>query len=381
MIIRVLSRHAVPGGARGSRQKESGATPHLAASADQKSHPREAEAMRKRPLSTWAFLLLALVMAVALAAAVGCGGDSTSSSGGSPAATTASTDLTAEQIVQQSDAKMKEVTSASFTADMALKVQGDPSKMTDPTEKALLSQGIDLHVEGKSASDPLAVDMTMSVGISGQSLDVGMMAQGDKAWVEYQGKWYAVDQKSTKGLSEQAKNGAAPTEQLKSLGLDPSTWGTTYELVGTEDLNGTQVYHVKAAADPQKLADALMKAASDPNLAKKLGGASTVKQLEQGLAQNDKQLQALKKSLTDVSVDYWVGVDDLLMRKADFNAVLTTKGQKGMQGVDGMTLDLAVTMADFGVPVTVSPPANAQSLDKLMNQMFGGMTSGSGLGI
>ena len=221
----------------------------------------------------------------------------------------------------------------------------------------------------------------MSVGIAGQTLDFGMMAQGDEAWVEYQGKWYAVDQKNSKSLSDQAKTGAAPTEQLKSLGLDPSAWGTSYEMVGTEDMAGTQVYHVKATADPAKLAEDLTKAMNDPSLLDKLGDPSTAKQLEQGLAQNKKQVEELKKSLKNVAVDYWIGVDDMLMRKAEFSADLATKGQEGMDGVDGMTMKMSMTMADFDEPVTVTPPAKALPFDTLMNEVLGGMMGGSGSGL
>jgi hypothetical protein len=289
--------------------------------------------------------------------------------------------VSADQVVKDSEAKMAQLTSASFIADMSLGVQGDPNKMTDPTQKAMLSQGLSLHVEGKSGTDPMASDVKMSVGIAGQTLEFGMMAQGDKAWVQYQGKWYAVDQKNSKSLSEQAQTGAAPTEQLKSLGLDPSAWGTSYEMAGIEDMAGTQVYHVKATADPAKLAEDLTKALNDPSLLKKLGDPSTAKQLEQGLAQNKKQLEELKKSLKDVAVDYWIGVDDMLMRKAEFSAGLATKGQKGMEGVDGITMKMSMTMADFDQPVSVTPPAKALPFDKLMNEVFGGMLGGGGSGL
>jgi len=331
--------------------------------------------MRRRTVSTW----LVLIIALALLAAAGCGGDKSSSSS-APAATVAA-GVSADQVVKDSEAKMAQLNSASFTADMGLEVQGDPSKMTDPTQKALLSQGISLHVEGKSATDPMASDMKMSVGIAGQTLDFGMMAQGDEAWVEYQGKWYAVDQKNSKSLSDQAKTGAAPTEQLKSLGLDPSAWGTSYEMVGVEDMAGTQVYHVKATADPAKLAEDLTKAMNDPSLLDKLGDPGTAKQLEQGLAQNKKQVEALKKSLTDVAVDYWIGVDDMLMRKAEFSAGLAPKGQQGMEGIDGMTVKMSMTMADFDQPVSVTPPAKALPFDTLMNEVLGGMMGGSGSGL
>ena len=332
--------------------------------------------MRRKSVSTW----LVLVLALTLLGAAGCGGDKSSSSSSSEV-TAAAAGVSVDQVVKDSEAKMAQLKSASFTVDMGLEVQGDPNKMTDPTQKALLSQGVSLHAEGKSATDPMASDMKMSVGIAGQTLDFGMMAQGDKAWVEYKGKWYAVDQKNSKSLSDQAKTGAAPTEQLKSLGLDPSAWGTSYEMAGTEKMAGAQVYHVKATADPAKLAEDLTKAMNDPSLLNKLGDPSTAKQLEQGLAQNKKQVDALKKSLKDVAVDYWIGVDDMLMRKAELSVGLATKGQKGMEGVDGMSMKMSVTMTGFDQPVTVTPPAKARPFDKLMNEMFGGMMGGSGSGL
>ena len=331
--------------------------------------------MRRTFLTPCAVLVLAFMLILVVAA--GCGGGS-SSSAGSPAAAAAA-GQSADQIVKDSETKMAAVTSASFAGDFSLQVQGDASKMTDPTSKALLSQGITLHAEGKSANDPTAVDMKMSLGIAGQNLDFGMMSQGAKSWIEFQNVWYALDSKNAKTLDQQAKTGAAPTEQLKSVGLDPSTWGTTYTLVGTEDLDGTQVYHVKAVADPQKLADALMKAATDPSLQKKLGGSSSqLGQLGAGLKQSEKQAQELGKSLKDTSVDYWIGVDDGLMHKAAFAASMDMTGQKNMQGLDGMSMKGSMTMADFGEPVTVTPPAKAEPFDKLMNQMFGGMMGGTG---
>ena len=99
---------------------------------------------------------------------------------------------------------MATVKSASFAADFGLQVQGDTAKMTDPTAKALLSQGVTFHAEGASANDPTAVDMTMSLGIAGQNLEFGMKSEGKKSWLEYQGTWYALDAKNAKSLDKQA---------------------------------------------------------------------------------------------------------------------------------------------------------------------------------
>jgi hypothetical protein len=329
--------------------------------------------MRSRRTSVLAVLFV--VLGLLLLASAGCGSSATPS-GSSSASSAATADLSADEIIAQSNTKMAAVKSGSFTADMGLQVQGDASKMTDATSAALLSKGVTLHAEGKSASDPVAVDMTMNLSLADQALDFGILAKGNKMWVGYQNQWYVVDQKSSTALSTQAQTGAAPTEQLKSLGLDPAEWGTTYTLVGTEDMDGTSVYHLQATADPQKLATALVKAANDPALAKKLGDASTAKQLKDTLTQNEKQAKELQKSLKNVTVDYWIGVDDMLMRKAAFAAALDTAGQKGMEGVTGMTMKMTATMSNFDEPVTVEAPANAKSIDSLMEQILGGATLG-----
>jgi hypothetical protein len=340
----------------------------------------EEDTMPRKSLLTWAVLLLALVLVVF--AAAGCGGSS-SSSGGTSSSSAATADLSADQIVQQSAEKMKDVKSATMTADVALQLQGDTSKITDPTQKAMLSQGISLRMDGKSQTKPMAADMKLSVSLSGQNIDLGIIADGDQAWVEYQGKYYKVDQKNTKSVTDAAGSGLSPMDQLKKQGLNIDKWGVKYELVGTEDMSGTQVYHVKATVDTKAMAADLMKQMSSPDLGKQLGDPAAAQQLQQGLAQNKTQIDELSKSVKDMSGDYWYVVDTLYLTKASWTVALDTKGQKGMQGVDGMTVKANVTMSGFNEPVTVSPPAKSLPFDKLMNQMFGGMTGGSasGLGI
>ena len=316
-----------------------------------------------------AILLLVLALMIV---AVGCGddGDQNASSPDTVAG------VSADQIVKDSEAKMASVGSASFVADLSLQVQGDTEKMTDPTAQALLSQGMSFHAEGSSGSDPTAVNMTMSLGIAGQNLEFAMMAEGDKSWIEYQGVWYALDTKNAKALDKQAQSGGTPTEQLKSMGIDPSSWGTEYELVGTETLEGVEVYHVRAVADPQKLADSLMKAAEDPKLQQQLGDSGDLSQLGQGLTQDKKQTEELAKSLEDTTVDFWIGVEEPYMYKAQFAASMDTSGQKDMEGVTGMTMKGTVAMSAFDEPVQVEAPENAKSFDTFMNQLFGGMMGG-----
>ena len=268
-----------------------------------------------------------------LVAVAGCGGSDKASSGASAAATTAS-GVDAAQVVKDSEAKMATVNSAAFTADLGLQIQGDTAKMTDPTAKALLSQGITLHAEGASANDPTAVDMTMSLGIAGQNLDFGMKSQGKKSWLEYQGTWYALDAKNAKSLDKQAQTGAAPTEQLKSMGVDPSTWGTTYadgRHRGPGRHAGLPRQGGGRPAEAGRLAD---EGRREPRACRsKLGGSSSqLGQLSQGLTQNKKQAEELGKSLKDATVDYWIGVDDQLHVQG---AVRRLHGHVGAEGHAG----------------------------------------------
>jgi len=330
--------------------------------------------MRRKSPMLWTVLFLALLLV--MAAAAGCGGSSSSSScASSSSAATAS--LTADQIVQQSAEKMKDVKSATVTANVALAVQGDSSKMTDPTQKALLSQGVSLHVDGKSQTSPMAADMKLSVGLAGQNIDLGIIADGDKAWVEYQGKYYKVDKKNTKSVTAVTGSGLSPMDQLKKEGLNIDKWGIKYELVGTEDMGGTQVYHVKATVDTKAMAADLVKEMSSPALGKALGDPASAKQLQQSLAQNKAQIDQLSNSVKDVAGDYWYAVDTLYLTKAAWSVALDTKGQKGMAGVNGMTLKADLAMSGFNEPVTVSPPAKALPFNTLMNQLLGGMAGGS----
>lgn len=86
--------------------------------------------MRHKHLSTWAVSFIALGLLLFVTA--GCGSTAAPSGGSSPSSA-AVTDLSAAEIVAQSNTKMAAVKSGSFTADMSLQIQGDTTKITDPT--------------------------------------------------------------------------------------------------------------------------------------------------------------------------------------------------------------------------------------------------------
>lgn len=323
--------------------------------------------MRRTYLS---FLSLLLVLALVAAVGAGCGGNEATSEGESSA--TPEVELTAQEIVDQSEQAMQEITSASFTADVALTFEGDAAAMTDPMAKQLVESPITLHVEGRSADEPVAAEMDMTAALMGQNLALNMVVDDAKAWVQYEGTWYAVPQENTKALSEEDTS-ALPSEQLKDLGLDPKTWDVEWELAGTETVDGVEVYHVTATPAARKMAADLMKALKDPKLYEKLGDAATAEQLKAQTAQSEKQLKELEKAIDSVAVDLWIETGSMYMRKGAIALGLDMTGVKDAEGVTAMNAEIGFTMADFNEPVEVKPPAKAKDFEKLMNELLGGM--------
>jgi len=313
-------------------------------------------------------LLAALIALAALfAVATGCGDD-----GEEPQASPVP-ELTAEEIVAQSEQAMQDITSASFSIDLSAKLDGDPAEVTDPTAQQLMESPLTMKASGASSDDPVAADLSMTFGLMGQTIAMEMRAKDDAAWVGYQDQWYEVPPEDSENATGQLSEGALPTDQLKEMGLDPNDWDLAWELVGTEDLEGTQVYHVKGTADAAKFAESLMKALEDPGLADTLG-ADTAEQLQGTTEQSKKELEQLQKALESVSVDVWYEVDTFYLRKADGKASFDMTGVEDAGGVTAMDLAMLLKLDGFNEPVEVEAPKDAQPLDKLMESMFGGMS-------
>ncbi len=321
--------------------------------------------MYRRKYTTLLLVFLALVGVLAFMS--GCGD-------AEPAAEAPqATDLTADEIVANAEQAMQEITSGSFDLDLSVKLEGDPEKVTDPTAQQLMQSPLSLKASGASSDDPVAADLSMTFAVMGQNIAMEMRAKDDKAWVAYEDQWYQVPAEDSQNATDQLSEGALPTDQLKEMGLDPNDWSLSWELVGTEDLGGTQVYHVKGTADPAKLAESLMKALDDPKLAEALGD-DAAQQLQGTKASSEQELQDLQKALEDVAVDAWYEVDTFYLRKIDAKVAFDMTSVEDAGGVTAMDLTVAIELGGFNEPVEVEAPKSAQPLDKLMEAILGGMS-------
>ena len=317
-----------------------------------------------------------LVAAAALAALVvaGCGGSSNPSTGGT---TAGAGGLTAQQIAEKSAAAMQSVKSASFTADLSASVKGDASKVTDTTLKPLLSAPITLKAQGKVSNEPQKLDMTLNAAAAGQSFAVALKMDNGQIWIQFMNQWYVIPQSMLSGLtgaSPAPSASSAPlTEQLggafKSLGIDPTTWTESYQLVGTDTLDGTAVYHVAQVLNVSKMVDDLVKASgSVSSLTGGLGGASAS---PSSITPAD--AQAIKDALKGLKLDYYYQKDNYYLRKLNLavTADLSKDAQAAAQGLQSADVNFTVTVADFDQPFTVAAPTGAKPFQDLMNALLG----------
>jgi hypothetical protein len=313
-------------------------------------------------------LLIALVVAALATALVAAGCGSSSSSGSSSAKAGG---MTAAQILAKSGQAMTKVTSASFTADVTLKVSSTGSS----AQTALLGQApIVLHVAGKagdkSAGDGAVVAMTLKV--SGQTLVMGLKTVGPRTWLGFQGKWYVVPPSKTAG----AKNtGTSSSKVVGSLGIDPQKWAAS-STVTTEQLDGATVYHVVSTADTAKVMVDIVNALNSPALSKATGSsAATLNRLK-----SSGELKSLEKSLVSASTQSWIDAKTFMLLKGTLAAKLQLSSGSSTQGVSGLGIDVAYTLGNLGQPVTVTPPAHALPL-KALTSGLSSLTSGAGAGL
>ena len=177
---------------------------------------------------------------------------------------------------------MQSVKSASFTLDVTASVKGDASKVTDAQLKSLLAAPISVKAQGKLSNEPQKAGHDAQRCPCRPEPRRGLEDGRGQIWVQFMNQWYVTTQSTLGGLTGSSPAPSASssplTEQLSgrssSLGIDPTTWTESYQLVGTETLDGTDVYHVAQILNVSKMVDDLMKASGSlSSLTGGLGGS------------------------------------------------------------------------------------------------------------
>lgn len=242
--------------------------------------------------------------------------------------------------------------------------------------QVFLDQPITLSGTYLFNGDPVAFESMMDLSIAGQNIPLGLKATGGQTWLQFLGRWYDVPMDAAGDTSgEQSDQAGIDTfaQALTEPEVDPSTWLRDLMLVGEEDIEGTNAYHLTATLNTEEMLGDILMLLQDPFIMQLIGGLDVT---------NEDIVDAQEAVVSwgsDVSLDMWVATDTYEFMQFQINAALAPPAGEG-DGVDGLTAEATVTLEASGAPVTVEPPTDSrpfseleQMLDALTGMFGGGM--------
>jgi hypothetical protein len=227
-----------------------------------------------------------------------------------------------------------------------------------------------------------ALDLQLTAGGTGQDFSAGAISTGDKGYISYQGKDYAVPDKVfrqyKKSFSEQQKKDRNKNQlDLAALGIDPKKWLTNPKNEGVEKVAGADTIHVSAGVNVGAFLDDIN------DLLQRTDQLGLTKQQKQQLP--GKLSSSTKKQIQDsvkkAKLDVFTGKDDKTLRRLElavsFDLPESLKSQA--QGLEGGDLKLKLELAELNQKQDISAPANARPWSELQQQLGVGAL-GSALG-
>jgi hypothetical protein len=312
---------------------------------------------RRKPVARVAALLLGLL---ALAIVAGCGGGGDEASSSTPV----------DQLLRETFSGKKNVTSGKLSIALDVHAQGGATQgpITARIAGPFESQG-----KGKLPKFALTADLTGG----GQNLSAGLTSTGDKAFVRFQGTDYAVAdqvfQQFKKGYEQaQAQSSSGQGRSLASLGIDPRRWLTNARNAGEAKVGDTDTIRITGGVDVPKMLDDV-----DTLLQKtrELGG-SAAQNVPQQLTEQEKQQAA--KAVRNLSVQIYTGKDDKILRRMVIG--LSVQAPQGTTSAAGQSADvrLDVQLTDVNEGQDISAPSSPKPFDQLLSKLNGLGLGGAG---
>ncbi len=264
-------------------------------------------------------LILLLALATLPFVAIGCGGGTDATQG-----------MTAEQVLTESAKRTEALTSYRFAIDVKAKAELDAAGALGD----ILSGPLDITGEG-AAKDPGDFTFDVTVTLGPGPIQANITKVGGALYASLLGQAIKLDVD------------AAVVKALDATKLAPALAGWIKDpvLVGTEEVDGVPVVHIRGTVDEKALADdagALLTGID-------AGGAVTA------AAAGGDQLEV-------ATVDIWVGQEDLLLHRV--HAGLVSKDAlAAVPGLKSIDLDLTATLSGFDAPVDITAPAGARTVD------------------
>jgi hypothetical protein len=218
------------------------------------------------------------------------------------------------------------------------------------------------------------LDLDASFTGGGQTIEAGVTATADSAFVSYGGNTYEIAgpvfQQFKAGYEEAAKQPSGQQDQsLATLGIDPRRWLTNAENAGEAKVGDTDTIKITGGVDVNKLLDDVNTALDK---ARSLGVEGS-DQLPEKLT--DQQKQQAADAIKDLSVEIYTGKEDTTLRRMLVN--MGVQADEGGQQTSG-TLTLDFQLLDLNEDQSIEAPSGAKPFDELLGQLGGLGLGGAG---
>jgi hypothetical protein len=284
-------------------------------------------------------LLAVLVLLAASALVAGCGG------GGSDDALS---------LVNQ--AFKHPVPSANVTVEATAGLNGGVAQLGGPIQLKLAGP----YVSHGNKQIP-SFNWNLSFVGAGRSFTGGLTSTGQDAYLTVGSTAYDLGAQRIAQTNQQLAAKQGNGRSLSSFGIDPRSWVTNAQIVGSAQAGGVDTTHVRAGLDVGKLLNDLNKTVSSA------GGSvgSPARQL------TPQQIASIKSAIKNPTFDIYIAKSDKTVRRLavalGFNVPSSDQSRFG--GLQGGTINLSVELADIGKQFTITAPANPQPLSQLLQQV------------
>jgi len=272
--------------------------------------------------------------------------------------------------------------------DVKITMKADTSSL--PAEQAqLYAKPWTLSGDMAYKSADQAGDLTLALGMMGETMNADLRMLGDKIWIGLADQWYEAPADTETQVAGLGTGDTLTKVQdlLSGLAIDPTGWLKNQSPVQEEKIDGVKVLHISGTDPnwPAMVGDlaTIMMSPEFQSLMDSTG--STGSSVESQLPSPTELLQLgtqLDEMFQNVKVDIWVEKDTARLRKvalvcdvvppADTSALDSSGALGGLDlsssGITGMSLDLSFSL-NPGAKVSVEAPADAKTSDQMQSDL------------
>lgn len=331
------------------------------------------------------------VMAALIVAVVVAGGGA----GSGTAVAVGSGDAGPRAILEKAMAVEHDLTSAQAEFRVVVKAELDPAEQAPSQAAMVLDKPIEVSGTVAADSDPFVGAVTVDVSLGGGSYatQVAMRWVGDQAWLKVMGVWYEAPPEMTQRLAEaqeqMAAGGAsggdgadsdeaeAGRQALAAAGIDPWSWVTGLELVGSEPVGGAEAYRVVGGLDVRALVNDVVAFSAAPRfqeLMKEHAPPEALAEFRQlDRAEMERGAAMVAGAVRDVRGEVSIDVQTYRVLRAAGSVTVVPPAEAEADWLRSVDVSATVSYDGFDEPVTVTPPTDPLPWERLQALSGGDM--------